>query len=916
MPIGPSTTQTPYLISLEPNVTFTSILSAGDIVGTHPDGSPRPMVGVPDGIGAFDNGDGTATVMFNHELGAATGAVREHGSTGAFVDKMVINKATLQVLSAEDLGKTVFQDPDGDGVYVNATTAFERLCSADLAPTSAFYNARTNLGTTERIYMAGEETGPPFTPDNGRGWAFVATGADAGKIYELPAAGNISFENLVASPASGNKTVVMETDDTSPLGQVYMYVGTKQAAGNTIEKAGLTNGSLYGVKVNGMLDETNGTVLPGDAATFTMQLMPNAKTETGVQLQADSEAAGASEFLRPEDGAWDPSHPNWFYFNTTASFAGNSLLWRLEFNDIKNPEAGGTIRMMLNGTEGQKMLDNMTVSADGKVTVLEDVGNNAFLGRVLQYDPATDTLVPIGIHDAARFGTPPTAPFNQDEESSGVLDVTSIFGGSDRKAYLLDTQAHYAIAGEVVEGGQLQLMYVDTPRSGGSGNDTINGSGFADDLTGGGGDDVMHTGSGNDMIDGGSGNDVMFGGAGNDSYFVDSGMDGVIENASEGTDTVYSTAHSRLSPEVENLVLLGSGDLQGYGNILSNSINGNSGNNLLDGDAGVDAMYGGIGNDIYFVDNAGDGVVENTGEGSDVVFSTANLMLSPNVETLILQGGADLQGYGNALANTIYGNTGNNLLDGGTAADIMVGRAGDDVYFVDDASDAVVESSGEGNDAVFASANYGLSANVETLLLQGGADLQGYGNGLANSVYGNTGNNLLDGGGAADTMYGGIGNDTYFVDNAGDVVVENTGEGTDAVFATVGQTLSANVETLVLQGAGNLSGTGNALANSIFGNSGDNTLDGGGAADVLTGNAGNDTFVFHMGQGDGDTVVDFAGNGPAAGDSLSFVGYGVGANFTNIDATHWQVNFNGGASHEVITFMNGAAVDPSDVLFS
>jgi len=119
----------------------------------------------------------------------------------------------------------------------------------------------------------------------------------------------------------------------------------------------------------------------------------------------------------------------------------------------------------------------------------------------------------------------------------------------------------------------------------------------------------------------------------------------------------------------------------------------------------------------------------------------------------------------------------------------------------------------------------------------------------------------------------------------------------------------------VLQGAGNVNGTGNTLANSMFGNSGDNRLDGGFGADVLTGNAGNDTFVFRQGQGNGDAVVDFAGNGGAAGDSLNFVGYGA-ATFTNIDATHWQVNFNGGASHEVITFMNGASIDLTDYLFS
>jgi len=77
----------------------------------------------------------------------------------------------------------------------------------------------------------------------------------------------------------------------------------------------------------------------------------------------------------------------------------------------------------------------------------------------------------------------------------------------------------------------------------------------------------------------------------------------------------------------------------------------------------------------------------------------------------------------------------------------------------------------------------------------------------------------------------------------------------------------------------------------------------------------NDTFAFTAGQGNSDTVVDFAGNGAGLGDSLRFFGYGAGATFTNIDATHWQVNYNGGVSHDVITFLNGASVDASDVVF-
>ena len=255
------------------------------------------------------------------------------------------------------------------------------------------------------------------------------------------------------------------------------------------------------------------------------------------------------------------------------------------------------------------------------------------------------------------------------------------------------------------------------------------------------------------------------------------------------------------------------------------------------------------------------------------------------------------------------------MLDGGGGADTMYGGAGNDIYYVDDVGDMVVESAAAGADAVFSAINYSLAANVETLVLQGGADLTGYGNSQANTLYGNGGNNVLDGGGGADTMYGGAGNDIYYVDNVGDTVVENAGAGADAVFSTVSYALTADVETLVLQGSGNISGTGNALANNVYGNSGNNTLDGGAGADTLTGNAGDDTFVFNIGQGNGDTVVDFAGNGAAAGDSLTFVGYGAGASFTNIDATHWQVNYAGGASHDIIAFLNGAAIHQTDFVF-
>ena len=154
--------------------------------------------------------------------------------------------------------------------------------------------------------------------------------------------------------------------------------------------------------------------------------------------------------------------------------------------------------------------------------------------------------------------------------------------------------------------------------------------------------------------------------------------------------------------------------MQAYGNGGSNAIYGNAGNNILDGGIGVDALYGLAGSDAYFVDNPGDAVIENPGEGNDTVFSTAHFRLSANVEYLVLQGSAGLQGYGNGLGNLIYGTSRQQLLDGGTGADGMLGGAGNDAYFVDNAGDAVIENVGEGSDTVYATVHFRLPANSST----------------------------------------------------------------------------------------------------------------------------------------------------------------------------------------------------------
>lgn len=458
---GPSSSATPYVTAVAPDIDITSILTVGDSVNGY------RLVGIPDGMGAYRNQNRDRfTLLVNHELNSTVGVERAHGGRGAFISKWTIDRDTLEVVSGEDLIKRVRLWDTASGDFVNGFgEAFSRFCSADLPNQSAFFDKASGLGAKQRIFMNGEESGA-----EGRAFASVLNGAGARTAYELAYLGKFSWENSVAAHSTGVKTVVAGLDDSGG-GQLYMYVGDKQSTGRAVDKAGLTNGSLYGVKIDGVFDEDRVTGI-GAATTFSLHNFGDVSSTSGAALEAASNAAEVTRFLRPEDGVWNPVNANEFYFVTTDRFdsidtgtgaqEGNSRLWRLTFDDITNPTAGGSVEILIDGTDpgSPQMMDNMTMDRFGNILIQEDPGGDPYSARIWSYDTGSGELTELMKHDASRFGDigiPATAPFSTNEEASGIIDAWNILGAG---WFLANVQAHYSIGDpELVEGGQLFAFF-------------------------------------------------------------------------------------------------------------------------------------------------------------------------------------------------------------------------------------------------------------------------------------------------------------------------------------------------------------------------------------------------------------------------------------------------------------------------
>ncbi|ACL55594.1 beta strand repeat-containing protein [Methylobacterium nodulans] len=384
--------------------------------------------------------------------------------------------------------------------------------------------------------------------------------------------------------------------------------------------------------------------------------------------------------------------------------------------------------------------------------------------------------------------------------------------------------------------------------------------------------DTLQGGVGSNRLDGGAGDDTVNYAASNHAITLDLAS----EYAYDGNS--YDTLIS-----VENVEGTGFNDLI-YGDFKNNVIDGGAG--------GSDTIYGGDGTDTISYSSASQGVSVNLAAGATYDGVTFDFLNS--IENVV----------GSKFNDSLQGNSGSNLFDGGAGTDTLSYTSSARELNVYLGSNSI--SDGNATDYY---------SNIESIVGSGLYDRFV----VSGSDFGSVKN--IDGSGGLDTLDLAGSNITTILYNG-----INVNLASHYVYADVSQPRVPQLGFSIYN-VENVNGSN--LYDYIVGDDADNIINGGGgtpifsrpigrSGDILTGNGGNDTFVFVMGQANGDTITDFQGNGPSAGDRLEFRGFGTaeqGATLTQINATQYSINSADGKVHEVINLTNSAVINSSDYTF-
>lgn len=678
----------------------------------------------------------------------------------------------------------------GDTIFSSITYTLAPV-AADYEVEGLFLTGKNTIngtGNTGDNTLAGNTGVNTLTGGLGNDWYFVDDLDDVNKdtFVELTGGGDddgilakISVTLKTASPTYDIENVaLLQTDDMPDI--------NINATGNALEN------TLIGNEGNNTLDGSTGTdYLIGDKGNDTFIL----DTATDVV----TEGAG---------GGNDTIFANFTYSLTNdvnevenLTLYGNDAIDG-EGNDVVNKITGNIAANTLWGMDG-----NDTIDGGGDADVMIGGDDNDLYIVDNELDVITE-LVGEGT-DTVRN----SASFDMSTQAPGELEIMVMTGTLN------------------INGTGNAFKNTMT---GNTGNNIISGGAGEDTILGLAGDDYLSGGDDIDTIDGGTGIDTMAGNLGNDVYIITSATKTIIEALGEGIDEVRSSLTHTLEANVDNLTLTGSLAINGFGNELTNVIKGNANVNTINGGAGVDTMLGAGGSDVFIVDDAGDIVTENGGEGTaDTILSSVTydmgVSATGEVENLTLTGVADIDGTGNGEHNTITGNAGINTMNGGL---------GNDFYVVQSLLDVADDAVGEGEDTILSAITWALNniEETENIFLLGTGAINATGNDLGNSLIGNSGKNILN---------GGLGDDTYGLGTSATndtIVLDSGGNDTVIVGASYSIATRGDLENITLTGTGLFNATGNANVNILYGNTGKNTLNGGAGADTMIGGLGDDTF--------------------------------------------------------------------------
>lgn len=481
--IDPYESAPPYVQPASPRTRVSPLVTVGQQVPlTGQPGDLFRFVGIPDGMGIYDNGE-SLVLLVNHEFNFNVGGPAGPLPTGSRISEFVLERRPsrldpLRVRSGRYAIERVY-DVDGQ-LVVPGPNGIARLCSAFLGG--------TNVGFDRPIYLNGEESQSPDTFD-GRGglaWATFEGGA-----WALPRVGRAAWENVVAVPFTGSRTVLFALEDGPSSGngvnsQLYMYVGEKDpGAPGALAKNGLDNGRVYAFVSDDAAVSSEATFnVKGSSVTgHWVEIDWN---QTDVAFNQASLDAGAFTFIRIEDGANDYRHPGTFYFATTGKrnepINLYGRLYRLDFSPLDPLGAATTLTLLLDGSEGIVSPDNVDLNSHGELAIQEDPNYNlADLGltrdsSIWVYDVDTGALTRIAEldRDAARTHALAADPGNSSVassdvpggwETSGIINAEEYLG---RGSWILDIQAHslrIVPVSETVEGGQICYLHW-TPQPG------------------------------------------------------------------------------------------------------------------------------------------------------------------------------------------------------------------------------------------------------------------------------------------------------------------------------------------------------------------------------------------------------------------------------------------------------------------